>query len=1816
MGYSHNPEVLGYIKIFDGECDNTDAQFSPGTLTLAGCNSACFEANAIGFIVSDTVNSDGDRNCYCEFVDSATCSRLLGTTWDRYDITTGPACFLTSTQPQFPLTGSSPWVTYSMGKRTLRKVHLQDKEFTFTSYVTPRNEGDWSSHTASDQQSCEINNLKRDGYEYKYTTECQRRLRDAGSLIERHAPGVATGFSLFFTRGGHLLFSPYNMLDYISKIDYRSPCVRQNFEYEADGYCADERDKIQHHAVTHQECEERCADDNDCVAFSFISDGTEQYLTTSGSPDMSMTEADCEAYATEKNKAWEGAISSSTIASGCQVTNVPTPRAFYNTDTNTNPCYDGYHMCVQSRPAHPSCSLSSACTDITSSAAKTYRVDAKSIYYGKELTGNPLPKDATTKVTLKRGHAGRHLKDRNGHCSDSSLYTSGGWELMEPTERYEGQKCDGVQKLYGNGDNDGHISWQYKKCYKMCSNYSSFSLKDNGECWCSEFAARSCVKSSDSTYMVFQIDGSYDDMVNTWVDRAFDYCMDHHPTTNFVSVWRDAGFRCYDTCDGRTSDSRTVTYSKAGLPALHLYYNDTLECTATFSDMSDLPGQVSPDTLKFGNGLLGTMENTTLTMPKCVHSKKCNMKIGHPIDYEHHCYSTDSADITFNAYSANLEQCIQYALDTGARYVSYAQDGNGWCIATKVCEETEKQWNDNYFIYDLHLLNGTTTMKEPKEIKRFSGQDGDKGLVWNNPTGGPLNYINNKQTYGGYSEQVKSWGANAGTPRNNKGDRMNNHFLGNGYCEDAYRVYVGKYTFDECWSKCKGDSKCTAFSFGQYAQHLPTCALSTMCRGISKQSTKSKAELQEMAIKANVPFKVVDNSAMPSGASILTTEFTDTITGCMRQQYRDGGEIDINKYGKGSTQSYQSYVDAECKAECESQSGATCVKDNHFTVPIVGDYGKCVWEACSFCATGYGGYETTTCSNGMYIWNENENMNYFEDSIGEWVKLPIGNFHILGSGYGSYTSVTSQEECITTCEENGYSLSSFATNSVKCRCGYAGYNHEWHDYSGGGGTGVYMLGGTRPATLNNAKSWSIHPVQESVDPQLPNTAYDGEGKCLEGYDKIDSRYMTVGTCAVQCGKDPKCDSFSFSTWGGHEFISWGYPNHYIRMYDGRSHSWNSNEGTWDETFENCFEACATEKRDKNSAWHNNFYDSVAVHTNPVYKGRCYCSNAWRYSPATDYADTTYATHRIVPSCILSTSCSRSIDTFGWSSYKVKRVKKRCKEGTIQINEKCYDKVARYADHYSDAVVPQCVIGDCDSVRNQCTAEGGRLALNKEINAWIAYMNKIGKDGGIAYWGLTDQWQGKNTYLQAYNNFHPNFCCSKPNHWFLCITEMEEIKDVEHSEEMVESEGVLKKDYVIVNATKETCVDACAKPKYQYAFKGECNGNENAYHGALTGTPQERRDKCYDMCKAEGAKTMVVTLFGACFCESGDVDTCMRVNTGYDRHAYTLNEYSTQYASFGSECRCSNTSSSIQSNAQVTQAGLGDFSVSEAECEAFAVAHTNLEYQQFSAYDSLPNSPTGCFMELRISSSNFMTYYYYNRAETGVACVQNGDHLACIKTVRFERTAELVEVTSGYPDLSVSEAECEAYATKEGKLFSIVSSSTINRPSGCMYHAFVDNIKYNTDLQSIGVCGDNTNGYPSCLQKGTGKLLDMKTHKVIHTKWNGTEYGPTKTPVSSYYVSRSGYSDTTMDECKAYSKHMEIGRWDDRPHGCVHDKGVTSWNTMATSLLCSSYPCIKRLEIDSYIANVPEAGRTYTDAYTGTEINFENSLLNTPGVWLN
>lgn len=1608
------------------------------------------------------IRCQNDANCMGYSFQAA----ALDGAWD-------PACFLTSTQPTLPLTTNEyPWVTYSMGKRTLRNVHLENKEFTFTTYVTPKNEGTWSSYSTTVTQifsgiststlteaeceqyatdegltyygaitqdyrpkgcikintnqiwfnrdststidcgttsnahvscivsgPCEKNNLKRDGYEYKYTTECQRRLRDGyGALLTRHTSSLSTGFNFLVNKCGHIIFNEYNANDYLSKSDYRSPCIRQRFQYEADGYCADERDKIQHHAVTQQECEQLCADDNDCVAFSF----------TEGS--------------------------------------------------------------------EPSCSLSSACLDVTPlSGSKTYRVDAKYTGTGKELTGNPLPKDATTKVTLKRGHAGRHLKAKNLKCASTPLYSSSDWDLMKPTDRHVGQKCDGgVQKLYGNGDNDPdpvHTTTpiQFERCYNMCSNYSSFSLKDNGECWCHEENAKDCTKISgiilvssgtpdmslsqaeceeyansigvifetnaysdfvgcalrtetgrvyystnsgskpcsveynciEEDWDVYQINGPYEDMYNIWVDRAFDYCMDHHPTTNFVSIWRYAFFRCFDTCDGTYSDQNARIYSKAGMPALHLYYNDTLECTATFSKMGDFPGQVSPDTMKFGIDLLGTMENTTLTMPKCTHSKTCNLKIGQPIDYEHHCYSTNSEDILLSQYTANVEQCAKYALDNGARYISFGMDSK-WCMVTTTCEETGKFWNDDYVIYDLHQQTGTTTIKEPKEIKRFSGQDQHRGMVYhNNDT-----LVDYKQTYGGWAEFLFD---KYGHRYKNKGDVMNNHFLGNGYCQDAYRVYSEKLTLKGCWERCDADSKCTAFSFGQYAQHLPTCALSTLCKEVSTEYTMSKAQCQKKAIKANEAFIVVHDSTKPSG---------------------------------------------------------------------------CYFE-------------------GQYVWNTHENMNYFKDTIGDWEDGGYGDTHIIGDFYTSYTSVSNQEDCIDTCEENGFHYSSFATNDVGCRC--SNEDTETHAYSAG--LGIYTKHGVRRASMNKVKSWSVLPIQESMDVQLPKTTYEGEGKCIG--EKIDSRSMTVATCAIQCGKDPTCNAFSYSAIGGHEFAGWGYPNSYQKMYDGRQVASN-NIGTWEEIFNNCHEACATYKREKQtSRWHSYAIDSFMIQTNPSYKGACYCNYVGDLNPSTEFSDSPYTTNRIVPSCILSTDCSqRTDDTFGWKSYKVHRVKKRCKEGTVQINEKCYDKVGRLTKHYIDNSVR--LQGDCQTIADQCTAEGGRLPYYTEYNNWANYMEKSGKATSLTDYGVTDYRHPTSGRMFRRNTGSVSYSYGCSERWFICVTEMEEVTDKNVYNQNVS--GVLKDKYVVVHATKETCAAECAKPKYQYAFKGECDGVFTTHTLGI--------EACYDTCKAEGAKSMTIHA-GQCMCKNAEVNTCMRINKGANHHTYTLNEYETIYASYGSECRCSNHSDTINTNAQVTTVGNGDFSMSEAECEAYAVAHTNLEYQQFEA-STLTDSPSGCFVENRIMSNNYQTYYYYNRAETSVACATNGDLMGCIKTNR----------------------------------------------------------------------------------------TDMHTFKVRETNWTKNEPMPT----STYYISRSGFTDLSMEECEAYSS-METGSWSDRPYGCIHSGGLTYWNTDDTGLTCASFPCVKRLEMDSYLMDVPEAGRSYSGLYSGTERYFKNSLIHSPWTWL-
>ena len=69
-----------------------------------------------------------------------------------------------------------------------------------------------------------------------------------------------------------------------------------------------------------------------------------------------------------------------------------------------------------------------------------------------------------------------------------------------------------------------------------------------------------------------------------------------------------------------------------------------------------------------------------------------------------------------------------------------------------------------------------------------------------------------------------------------------------------------------------------------------------------------------------------------------------------------------------------------------------------------------------------------------------------------WV-ITGGPTEILGVGYTAYTGVQSQSVCLQTCQANGFIVSSFATNSVKCRCS----NSQEGKHTYGYGTGVYQL---------------------------------------------------------------------------------------------------------------------------------------------------------------------------------------------------------------------------------------------------------------------------------------------------------------------------------------------------------------------------------------------------------------------------------------------------------------------------------------------------------------------------------------------------------------------------------------------------------------------------------------------------------------------------------------------------------------------------------------------------------------------------------------
>ena len=122
-----------------------------------------------------------------------------------------------------------------------------------------------------------------------------------------------------------------------------------------------------------------------------------------------------------------------------------------------------------------------------------------------------------------------------------------------------------------------------------------------------------------------------------------------------------------------------------------------------------------------------------------------------------------------------------------------------------------------------------------------------------------------------------------------------------------------------------------------------------------------------------------------------------------------------------------------------------------------------------------------------------------------WTDTGLGPTHILGSGYTDYTDVASQQDCFDTCLANGFQFSSFATNSVKCRC--ANSASSAHAY--GSGMGVYQyqsLSTGNGGYYKIGSEWAIDITVTNTSNNLPSTFSDFDDNCRykrkRFYDRI------------------------------------------------------------------------------------------------------------------------------------------------------------------------------------------------------------------------------------------------------------------------------------------------------------------------------------------------------------------------------------------------------------------------------------------------------------------------------------------------------------------------------------------------------------------------------------------------------------------------------------------------------------------------------------------------------------------------------------------
>jgi len=244
----------------------------------------------------------------------------------------------------------------------------------------------------------------------------------------------------------------------------------------------------------------------------------------------------------------------------------------------------------------------------------------------------------------------------------------------------------------------------------------------------------------------------------------------------------------------------------------------------------------------------------------------------------------------------------------------------------------------------------------------------------------------------------------------------------------------------------------------------------------------------------------------------------------------------------------------------------------------------------------------------------------------------------------------------------------------------------------------------------------------------------------------------------------------------------------------------------------------------------------------------------------------------------------------------------------------------------------------------------------------------------------------------------------------------------------------------------------------------------------------------------------------------------------------------------------------------------DLSMSQAECEAYAAKQA--PDKTFTVLDNNNANPSGCFYHSGISNQN----YFYNTA-TNIACD------AIKHCIQKPIVVPMVwKVTSGAPDLSMSQGECQAYAGGSWGGGANVAGAA----PGCI--TFSGYYWYNTGS------GECSSGY-KCIQKA-----------------------------SAVEVIESGTPDLSMSqgECQAYGE--SIGKWDSaagnsgHPKGCfdsILEGGKVRYNNDASGGDCdvnSYYRCLQKVEF----INIPCGAEYVYDVAADACTSAVGKMLTTDG----